>query len=161
MDNLDRLLAYYQTLPAAISGSGGHAATLRAACDAVRFGLSDAEAWAALTWWNENKCNPRWTEKELRHKWHDAKRLATFGERVKPSAGRVVRPFKVAPVAVRIITSAPAPAQPKPAPLVPIVAWPDMMTFNALADLRAVGGGPRGEWSYPVGASMPTLRTVQ
>lgn len=68
----DRCLAYLGMLPDAISGSGGHQATYYAACTIYRFGLSDAEAWAALVWFNETKCRPPWSEGELRHKLTDA-----------------------------------------------------------------------------------------
>lgn len=66
--NLDRTLAYLKKLPAAVSGSGGHDATWRAALACRRFGLTDGEMRQALDWYNENKCQPPWSEKELKHK---------------------------------------------------------------------------------------------
>lgn len=82
MSNLDRTLAYLKQLPRARSGSGGHAATLRAACECVRFGLTEAEQLQALTWYSDNMCDPPWTERELMHKLTSARTKAVFGERV-------------------------------------------------------------------------------
>lgn len=87
MSTCDRAIAYLRKCPPAISGSGGHNATLRAACECVRFGLSDIEMWDAMSWYNENRCQPIWTEKELRHKIDTAKQKGTFGERA-PNAYR-------------------------------------------------------------------------
>jgi hypothetical protein len=81
MTNLDRCLAYLDKLPPAQSGSGGHSATFRAACECVRFGLTDGEAWEALSWYNDNRCSPKWTQSELRHKLNEAQKIAKAGER--------------------------------------------------------------------------------
>jgi hypothetical protein len=66
--SLERCLAYLETLPPAISGSGGSRAEMEAVLACRRFGLSDGDTWQALTWFNDNRCNPPWSEKELRHK---------------------------------------------------------------------------------------------
>lgn len=76
MDNLTRALAYLEKLDPAVSGSGGHNQTLRVACECIRFGLTDGEAWQALQWFNDNRCSPKWKEHELRHKLADAQRIA-------------------------------------------------------------------------------------
>lgn len=81
MSNLSRCLAYLDKLPPAQSGSGGHSATFRAACECVRFGLTDGEAWEALSWYNDNRCSPKWTQSELRHKLNEAQKIAKAGER--------------------------------------------------------------------------------
>lgn len=75
MTNLERCLAYLATLPPAVSGSGGHNATLRAACECVRFGLTDSEAMQALGEFNR-RCQPAWSEHELAHKLASARKLA-------------------------------------------------------------------------------------
>src|SRR3990167_8730999 len=75
MELYSRMLAYLEKLPAAISGSGGHNATLRVACECFRFGLERVEAWDALQWYNANRCSPAWNEKELRHKLDDAEKI--------------------------------------------------------------------------------------
>jgi hypothetical protein len=98
MKALDRCLAYLEKLPSAVSGSGGHDATLRAACEIIRFGLSPAEEWQAVEWYNANRCSPVWSEKELRHKLADAHKKAVHGERV--SARQPVRP--VSPMQNRV-----------------------------------------------------------
>lgn len=75
MTNLSRALAYLNKLPSANSGSGGHNATLRAACECARFGLSESEMWEAMSWYNSNRCTPAWSERELRHKIDDAQKI--------------------------------------------------------------------------------------
>lgn len=84
MDTYERALAYIEKLPAGISGSGGHDATLRAACECVRFGLSEADTWAAMQVFNA-RCSPPWKEHELRHKIASARQKAQRGQRVGPS----------------------------------------------------------------------------
>lgn len=78
MNALDAARACLAKLPPAISGAGGHAATFRATCCLVRYGLSDADAWALLREWNGTHCQPPWTEKELMHKLEDARRVAGY-----------------------------------------------------------------------------------
>lgn len=90
--NLERCLAYLDKLPRAVDGSGGHDATFLAACECVRFGLSDSEMWEAMSWYNANRCDPPWTEKELRHKVESATKKARFGERIRSHAKRTVKP---------------------------------------------------------------------
>jgi len=75
MNNLERCLAYLSKLPPALSGSGGHNATLRAACECVRFGLTDSECMQALGDFNQ-RCQPPWSERELAHKLADARKLS-------------------------------------------------------------------------------------
>jgi hypothetical protein len=109
---LERARAYLQTMDPAVSGAGGHNQTLRAACECVRFGLSEAEAWQALTWFNEYRCQPAWTERELRHKLASAYKMAASraGVRVAGSATARRGPGRarqwVAPPAPRAARSA-------------------------------------------------------
>jgi hypothetical protein len=56
----------------AISGSGGHNATFRAACCLRDAGFSEAEALAEMVEWNQTNAEPPWTVKELLHKVRDA-----------------------------------------------------------------------------------------
>ncbi|MBI5092288.1 MAG: bifunctional DNA primase/polymerase [Candidatus Hydrogenedentes bacterium] len=72
----ERCKAYLERIPDAVSGNGGHDATLRAACEAVRFDLGESELWEVMQWFNATKCQPPWTEKELRHKLTDAEAKA-------------------------------------------------------------------------------------
>ncbi|MGA2496914.1 MAG: bifunctional DNA primase/polymerase [Tepidisphaeraceae bacterium] len=71
---LDRAVLYVRQMPPAISGSGGHKATFRAACACRRFGLSEEEMRVALLVYNE-MCDPPWTDAELAHKIADAIRV--------------------------------------------------------------------------------------
>ena len=68
-----RAAAYLDRIPPAISGSGGHSQTYAAATAMVHgFGL-DPEAAFSLLWDRYNpRCQPPWSEKELRHKVSDA-----------------------------------------------------------------------------------------
>ena len=68
-------LAYIRQIEA-VSGSGGHNATYRAACKLRDSGLTADEALQALRDWNETNAKPPWTAKEIAHKVHDAYSLA-------------------------------------------------------------------------------------
>jgi hypothetical protein len=70
---LRRAEAYLDRIPPAVSGSGGHSQTYAAATAMVHgFGL-DAETAFRLLWDRYNpRCEPPWSEKELRHKVTDA-----------------------------------------------------------------------------------------
>ncbi len=64
-------LSYIRQITAE-SGNGGHSATFRAACKLRDSGLTADQALDALRTWSETNAEPRWTEKELAHKIHDA-----------------------------------------------------------------------------------------
>lgn len=67
-----RARAYVAAMPEAISGSNGSGATLAVARKLAQdFQLSEDECWTILCEYNE-RCKPPWSEKELRHKLHDA-----------------------------------------------------------------------------------------
>jgi len=105
MNALDAARAYLGKLPPAVSGTGGHDATFRAACCLVRFGLSDADQWLLLSEWNRTHCTPLWMEKELTHKLKDARRLASRGI-------RTVTPRPAVRVTWKIERRTPSPAAP-------------------------------------------------
>jgi hypothetical protein len=66
---------YVATIPAAISGSGGHNQTFLVACALVKgFDLSIDEARPLLTEYNL-RCNPPWTPAELEHKLRQADKV--------------------------------------------------------------------------------------
>lgn len=71
-DKLERCWAYLQKCPEAISGSGGHKATYRAACETIRFDLSASDAAEVMRRWNAEKCDEKWTPKEIDHKLNQA-----------------------------------------------------------------------------------------
>jgi len=68
-----RAAAYLDAMPPAVSGQGGHNQTYAAATAMVHgFGL-DRERAFALLWERYNpRCQPPWSERELRHKVEDA-----------------------------------------------------------------------------------------
>lgn len=69
---MKRARAYAAKMPPAISGSGGHSATMAVArACATGFGLSDGEILDVLREFNA-RCSPPWSEKELAHKAREA-----------------------------------------------------------------------------------------
>lgn len=59
--------------PRSISGENGSGTTLNVACVLVtEFALMDEPAWLLLQHYNATKCDPPWSEAELRHKFRDA-----------------------------------------------------------------------------------------
>ncbi|MGH7179424.1 MAG: phage/plasmid primase, P4 family [Tepidisphaeraceae bacterium] len=88
-----RCWASIQQCPDAISGEGGHNATLRAACECYRFGLDNDHAADVLRRFNEEKTgSEQWTEDELQHKLDSASQLVAqageTGSRIKSVADR-------------------------------------------------------------------------
>jgi len=70
---LRRAAAYLDAMPPAISGQGGHGRTYAAATALVHgFGLAPDTALRMLLERYNPRCEPPWTEKELRHKVDDA-----------------------------------------------------------------------------------------
>ncbi len=68
----ERVRAYLAKIPPAVSGQGGSRVTFHAACVLVRdFGLSPADAYPLLVEYSD-RCQPPWSEAELRHKLDDA-----------------------------------------------------------------------------------------
>jgi len=71
LPTIDRVRAYVEKMRGAISGADGSGATFAVACKLVEFGLSPDDAWALLLEYNQ-RCQPQWSEGELRHKLEDA-----------------------------------------------------------------------------------------
>lgn len=70
---LRRAAAYLDAMPPAISGQGGHNRTYAAATAMVHgFGLDTDAAMALLLERYNPRCDPPWSERELRHKVEDA-----------------------------------------------------------------------------------------
>ena len=73
-DRLDRAQRYVAVLPPAIAGQHGDLHTFRVCCRLVRgFALADADALMLLRAWNA-RCEPPWTDRELREKLTRARR---------------------------------------------------------------------------------------
>jgi hypothetical protein len=71
---IDRARRYIAKCPPGISGQGGHNATYHVAAVLVNgFALSDVDAMGLMLEWNR-WCEPRWSERELRHKVESATR---------------------------------------------------------------------------------------
>jgi hypothetical protein len=74
---VERARKYLAVMPGAISGSGGHATTFRAALAMCRgFGLEPDDALALLVEIHNPTCAPAWTVHELRHKVRQAHQRA-------------------------------------------------------------------------------------
>jgi len=70
----ERIERYIAACPPAISGSHGHDQTFRVACILVHgFDLAPDDAHTFLVRYNQ-RCEPPWTENELRHKLRDAEK---------------------------------------------------------------------------------------
>jgi hypothetical protein len=84
-DRVKRCMDYLVKCPDAISEQHGHDKTFFAAAECWRFGLSDADAWTVMGWFNTTKCFPQWTEREIAHKLGDARREvgSDFGSRLQ------------------------------------------------------------------------------
>lgn len=75
---VERARRYVATMEPAISGSGGHNATFRAACVLIHgFALDESDAWDVLCEYNGRQCVPPWSERELRHKLESARDCTT------------------------------------------------------------------------------------
>jgi hypothetical protein len=76
----DRASAYLAKMPPAISGQGGHDATMAAARAVVwGFDLGEEMGYQLLSQYYNPRCQPSWSEKELRHKCREAA-TAPFGK---------------------------------------------------------------------------------
>lgn len=74
VDRVERARRYLMAVPPAITGQHGDLHTFQVCCRMVRgFGLSDIDALALLVDWNA-RCEPRWSERELRDKLRRARR---------------------------------------------------------------------------------------
>jgi hypothetical protein len=72
-EKIRRARAYVAKIEPAISGQGGHDKTFYTACKMVQsFGLTEEEAFEILRSDYNPRCQPPWSEKELRHKVEDA-----------------------------------------------------------------------------------------
>jgi replicative DNA helicase len=79
MSVIERAGRYLDTIPGGVSGQNGHDQTFKAACALVQgFNLTKSEAFVLMLGFN-NRCEPKWNEKELRHKLDSADRQT--GER--------------------------------------------------------------------------------
>jgi hypothetical protein len=71
--SVERASLYLDCVPPAIAGQHGDVRTFQVCCRLVRgFALTDDEALTALAAWN-NRCQPPWTEAELRNKLRGAR----------------------------------------------------------------------------------------
>lgn len=71
-----RARGHVRTLPIAVAGQHGHDATFyvaRVLWGWVQRGLSESDAWSVLLEHNQ-RCEPPWSERELRHKFDDAQK---------------------------------------------------------------------------------------
>lgn len=73
LTRIARARSYLGKLEPAVSGQGGHNRTMyAAACLVQKFGLTIEQAWPLLLEFNDTKCFPKWTARELLHKLESA-----------------------------------------------------------------------------------------
>jgi hypothetical protein len=71
---IERARRYIDRIPGAISGEAGHNQTFHVACILTHdFNLGQAESFVLLAEWNK-RCQPPWSDKELRHKVESAEK---------------------------------------------------------------------------------------
>lgn len=107
-ENINRAKAYIAACPDAVSGEGGHNATLHAACMCYEFGLNDAEAYSVMCWYNLEKCHPQWNDKQIRHKLEDARKKVAADNKLG---------CRVAPVTLEVIEVSDEESIPAPVPV--------------------------------------------
>ncbi len=74
LDIRERARRYISRIPPAVAGSHGDATTFRVCCRLVRgFALDDEDALALLYDWN-SRCQPPWSDADLRQKLNSARR---------------------------------------------------------------------------------------
>ena len=115
---LKRARGYLSRVPGATSGARGHDTTWNAALKMVRgFALSESDSFDLL--WNEYnpRCDPPWSEKELRHKITD---IINNGTAPLGFLLNVERPAATKTLTVATAAGTPAPPQ-QEAPLFEIV----------------------------------------
>ena len=94
----ERIAKYLAAVPPAISGASGHNQTFSAACSLYNgWNLSEEDTLAWLKVYNE-RCEPKWSDKELAHKAAEAARSACdkprghlIGEQEKEQAEQAER----------------------------------------------------------------------
>ena len=75
---LERARVHLATLAPAVSGKSGGTVTFKAALDIVRgLNVSEEDAYTLLAEWNQ-RCEPSWSEKELRRKISEAANKSTM-----------------------------------------------------------------------------------
>jgi hypothetical protein len=85
LDGLARAKRYLESVPPAVAGTHGDSHTFKVCCRVVRgFDLDDESAIAALLAWNA-RCEPPWSETELRRKVRGAR---LYGR--EPIGGRLL-----------------------------------------------------------------------
>ncbi|MEQ8791700.1 MAG: hypothetical protein RIC55_35885 [Pirellulaceae bacterium] len=78
---VERCKLYLEKMPPSIEGQNGSDPCFAAACVIWKFTAHEGEAMELLQHFNAAKCNPPWSEGELRHKLADArKRVESDGE---------------------------------------------------------------------------------
>jgi hypothetical protein len=101
----DRARRYVEKMPSAISGSGGHDALFPVACVLTNgFALSNEQAWSILQEYNA-RCQPPWSQRELRHKLSEAKvsHLKPLGHLLRKT-GEITPPPSASPRVLGRIT---------------------------------------------------------
>lgn len=97
---IDRAIAYIGKTPPAISGANGSTQTLNLAQHLVHdFALSGEVVLSLLETHYNPRCDPQWSDKELRHKVSEAEKYpppnTAYGCKVAPSERKYSRPVRL------------------------------------------------------------------
>ncbi len=139
-----RAAAYLDAMPPAISGQGGHGQTYAAAVTLVHgFALDTETALRMLMDRYNPRCEPPWTEKELRHKIDDAASKPHDQPRgwLRDASGSPSAP----PAEIRSTEAKTEPGEPsRPAPAKPFVPFPVERLPYPLSDYVQQGSQASG-----------------
>ncbi len=166
---VERARRYLVKVPGAISGSGGHAQTLTAAAHLVRgFDLDPETALELLTDDFNPRCEPPWSEKELRHKVKEAEKFQGIrqGQHIeeRPTAGGAApaypteRPAPVAPRDVEAAEGTLARHSIVPISTIPREkidwAWPGRFAFGKHTDVSGDPGDGKSLFNLALAAQL-------
>ncbi|MFO0223839.1 MAG: AAA family ATPase [Planctomyces sp.] len=140
MNSLKRAQAYLRKTPGAVSGESGHNTTYWVACKLVHgFHLSDSDAMRLMAVWN-SKCEPPWSDSELKHKIADARATGTAAD-----ADQLLPPSPAAAAPPPPSSRQAPPAAPVVPPLTYRDAWAAIAHPEPMAEVVVEGLLRRGE----------------
>jgi hypothetical protein len=145
----DRVIAYLEKCPPAVSGEGGHATTFRVARAVVYgFALGPELGFRLLREHYNPRCVPPWSDKELWHKCQDADarpcnhpRGWLLGDGVRAPVSRVTGGGRCVGASRHVGVKAPGRLPPAFVPF-PLAAMPDVLRDLVSAGAAAIGCDP-------------------
>lgn len=131
-NSVQRARNYLAKIPPAISGQGGSKITFHAACVLVKgFALSIDDALPLLSEWNL-RCEPPWTDSDLRHKLNDA-------EKAPGEVGNMLRSDSTSPAGIS--AAVPKLVDQRPASILSAGTWVRAKDRDNLGQVVSDDGG--------------------